>query len=159
VGDPLHAPSGTTNAFALRRELGSLAWDSIGIVRSAAALDEALERLDAIEARLADVALPGEAAGNPSLQSRMDTANLVTVARLIATSAALREESRGSHYREDFPQTSPDGLYNIHARRSADGAIVTERRPVRFTRRRPEELAGDTVIPAAASTAIVTATT
>lgn len=158
VGDPLRAHSGTTNPFALRRELGSLAWDSIGIVRSAAALEEALERLDAIEARLADVALPGEAAGNPSLQACMDTANLVTVARLIATSAALREESRGSHYREDFPQTSPDGLYNIHARRSADGGIVTERRPVRFTRRRPEELAGDTVIPAAASTAAVTAT-
>ena len=148
---------GTTNAFALRRELGSVAWDSIGIVRSAASLDDALRRLDAIEARLQDVALPGERAGNPSLQARMDIANLVTVARLIATSARLREESRGSHFREDFPQTDPAGLYNIYIQQGADGTIVTTRRAVRFTRRRPEDLAGETVIPTAPTTAAASA--
>ena len=150
-------PGGTANAFALRRELGSVAWDSIGIVRSAASLDDALRRLDAIEARLQDVALPGERAGNPSLQARMDIANLVTVARLIATSARLREESRGSHFREDFPQTDPAGLYNIYIQQGADGTIVTTRRAVRFTRRRPEDLAGETVIPTAPTTAAASA--
>jgi len=159
VADPLRTTCGKTNAFALRRELGSVAWDSLGIVRSAASLDEALHRLETIEARLADVSLPGDAAGNPSLQARMDIANLVSVARLVATSAASREESRGSHFREDFPQTSADGLYNLHVRQGVDGAIVTERHAVRFTRRRPEDLAGDTLIPAAPSTAAAAATT
>ena len=79
----------------------------------------------------------------------MNIENLVAVARMIRLSAALREESRGSHYREDFPETSPEGLYNTYLRRGADGAIAAERRPVRFTRRRPEQLQGDTVIPTA----------
>ena len=138
---------GSTNPFALRRELGSVAWDHLGIVRSAASLAEAARRLDAIEARLADVAVPADRAGSAALQERMNIENLVAVARLIGVAAALRDESRGSHYREDFPDTNAEGLYNIHLRRARDGALATERRPVRFTRRRPEDLAGDTVIP------------
>jgi fumarate reductase flavoprotein len=69
------------------------------------------------------------------------------VARLIRLAAMLREESRGSHYREDFPATSAQGLYNIFLSRAADGSTASTRRPVRFTRRKPEELTGDTVIP------------
>jgi succinate dehydrogenase flavoprotein subunit len=155
---PVATRTGKINAFALRREIGSVAWDHLGIVRSADSLREAMQRIAAIEERLADVAVPGDRAGNPSLQERMDIANLVTVARLIGTAAALREESRGSHFREDFPRTMPDCLYNIYLRRGADGSIVSERRAVRFTRRRPEQLAGDTVIPTAASTAPVATT-
>jgi succinate dehydrogenase / fumarate reductase flavoprotein subunit/fumarate reductase flavoprotein subunit len=144
---------GTQNPFALRRELGGVAWDHLGIVRSAASLAEAARRLDEIEARLADVAVPADRAGSASLQERMNIENLVTVARLIGAAAALREESRGSHYREDHPGTSADGLYNIHLRRAGDGALASDRRPVRFTRRRPEDLAGDTLIPTTASVA------
>ena len=59
----------------------------------------------------------------------------------------MREESRGSHYREDFPKTSAEGLYNTFMSRGEDGSIRAERRPVQFTRRKPEELQGDTVIP------------
>jgi succinate dehydrogenase/fumarate reductase flavoprotein subunit len=139
--------AGVGNPFTLRRELGRIAWDNLGIIRSAASLAQAGRDLDRIEEGLQQVGIPAERAGDAALHERINLENLVTVARMIQASAGLREESRGSHYREDFPETSAEGLYNIYLARGADGAIAAERRPVKFTRRRPEDLAGDTVIP------------
>jgi succinate dehydrogenase/fumarate reductase flavoprotein subunit len=138
---------GEANAFVLRHELGSIAWDYLGIIRSATSLADASRGLDHIEAKLANVGIPADRAGHAGLHERMNIENLIAVARLIHNAATLREESRGSHYREDFPDTSPDGLYNITQRRRADGSIASERKPVQYTRRRPADLSGDTVIP------------
>ena len=149
----LEPRAGTANPFKLRRELGAIAWDKLGIIRDAASLADAERDLDRMEEALGGVAIPAERAGNAVLHERMNLENLVAVARLIRLAAVMREESRGSHYREDFPETSPAGLYNTYLRRGADGAIAAERRPVRFTRRRPEQLQGDTVIPTAPTTA------
>lgn len=138
---------GRANPFALRRELGGVAWDHLGILRSEKSLAHAAIELERIGDRLNDVGIAADRAGDAGLHEWMNIDNLLIVARMIGESAALREESRGSHYREDFPDASADGLYNIRMRRSADGAIVTERRAVAFTRRQPEQLQGDTQIP------------
>jgi succinate dehydrogenase / fumarate reductase flavoprotein subunit/fumarate reductase flavoprotein subunit len=143
----LEPRGGNANPFALRRELGSLAWDHLGIVRSASSLAQAATALDRIGDRLEDVAIAADRAGNAALHERMNIDNLLIVARMIGRSATLREESRGSHYRDDFPDTSPDGLYNLYMQRGRDGGIASERRAVAFTRRRPEQLQGDTLIP------------
>ncbi len=140
--------AGEGNPFKLRRELGAVAWDRLGIIRSRKELTQAGRDLDRIEEALGAMAIPADRAGNAALHERMNMENLVAVARLIRVSAQMREESRGSHYREDFPETSPEGFYNTYLRRTADGSIAAERRPVRFTRRRPEDLKGETVIPA-----------
>ena len=73
-----------------RQEIRRLMWEHVGLEREGAGLSAALEGLD----DLAD-ALPRE----PS-----ETWNLWTVGRLVAAAALSREESRGSHYRTDFPQ-------------------------------------------------------
>jgi succinate dehydrogenase/fumarate reductase flavoprotein subunit len=150
---------GGGNPFALRRELGSIAWDHLGIVRSAQSLADAARALDGIEAMLDAVGIPADRAGDAALQERMNIENLVVVARLIRQAATLREESRGSHYREDFPGTSDDGHYNVHQARRADASIAAECRPVRFTRRRPEDLSGETLIPTQDATPGPTMTT
>jgi succinate dehydrogenase / fumarate reductase flavoprotein subunit/fumarate reductase flavoprotein subunit len=137
---------GATNPFGLRRELGSVAWDCLGIVRSAASLAEGTKRLAAIAERLADVAVPAHAGANASLQERMNIENLLVVANMIAHAATSRDESRGSHYREDFPDARADRLYNLYLRRGHDGSIASERRSVRFCRREPHELLGETRI-------------
>jgi len=147
IAESLAPRAGSANPFALRRELGSIAWDRLGIIRSADSLAAAAADLDRIDERLADVPIAADRAGDAMLNERMNVENLVTVARLIRLAATLREESRGSHYREDFPATSAQGLYNIFLSRAADGSTASTRRPVRFTRRKPEELTGDTVIP------------
>ncbi len=152
----LDAREGKANPFRLRRDLGGVAWDLLGIIRSAQSLERASLEIARIEQELRAVGIPADRAGDAALHERINLENLVAVARLIQASALLREESRGSHYREDFPETSPEGLFNTFLARSPDGSIRSERRPVRFTRRRPEELQGDTVIPTGQAKAALT---
>ncbi len=159
IASRLAPRGGRANPFGLRRELGRVAWDRLGIIRSAESLAAAQADLDGIEERLADVPIGRDAAGDAVLNERVNVENLLAVARLIRLSATLREESRGGHYREDFPETSAEGLYNIFLARGADGSIESARRPVRFSRRKPEELRGDTVIPAGKTAATAGFTT
>jgi succinate dehydrogenase / fumarate reductase flavoprotein subunit/fumarate reductase flavoprotein subunit len=138
---------GSLNPFHLRKELGSMAWDQIGIIRSKDSLEIAQTSLDSYEEKLKGISIPEKRAGNSALHERMNLENLITVAKLISKSAALRTESRGSHYREDFPEIDQQNLYNIYLKKDIDGAIHSEKRPVKFTRRNPEQLRGETVIP------------
>jgi succinate dehydrogenase / fumarate reductase flavoprotein subunit/fumarate reductase flavoprotein subunit len=138
---------GNLNPFHLRNELGSMAWDQIGIIRSKDSLEIAQTSLDSYEEKLKEISIPEKRAGNSALHERMNLENLITVAKLISKSAALRTESRGSHYREDFPEIDQENLYNIYLKKDIDGAIHSEKRPVKFTRRNPEQLRGETVIP------------
>lgn len=81
-------------AAEVRREVQELMWAKVGILRDAAGLDSALRRLAELAAFTWSDPLTVEA---------IETANLVTLARLVAKAALIREESRGSHYRLDFP--------------------------------------------------------
>jgi succinate dehydrogenase/fumarate reductase flavoprotein subunit len=91
--------------------------------------------------------MPTQRAANAALHERLNVENLIGVARLIHTAAVLRKESRGSHFREDFPDTDPEYRVNIVLQRKSDGAIGYEVRPVNFSRRTPGQLEGDIVIP------------
>jgi len=68
----------------------------------------------------------------------MNLRNLIAVSRVIATSALARENSRGAHFREDFPETGAmDDSYYCVVRADARGALHLQREPVRFTRVEP----------------------
>jgi len=135
------------NPFKLRKRLGAVAWDNLGIIRSADSLTRAAIALGEIAEELATVEIPSIRGGNASFQERLNIDNLITVSTLIQASALAREESRGSHYREDFPETLQSELYNVYVKPHSNGSLTVERRPVEFTRRKPEEIAGETVIP------------
>jgi len=85
-------------------------WKFAGIVRSADGLRTCLTTLDDIERRLPEGAT--------------EEANLVETARLIARAALLREESRGGHYRTDFPRSRRSWQHR-HVLWRGDGALVT----------------------------------
>jgi len=93
------APAATTpqQAKNIRREIQRLMWNYVGLVREETGLTEAARRLDALRAEL----FPGSL--HPDV---LEAENLLTVAQLITRAAALRTESRGSHFRTDYP--APD---------------------------------------------------
>ena len=147
IFNKLTPSNGSLNPFHLRKELGVMAWDQIGIIRSKDSLEIAQASLDEYEEKLKGISIPEKRAGNSALHERINLENLIAVAKLISKSAALRTESRGSHYREDFPEIDQENLYNIYLKKDGNGAIHSEKRPVKFTRRNPEQLRGETVIP------------
>jgi len=141
------ATSGKANPFELRAQLGEVAWEHLGIIRSADSLRTAQAELDRIGHELEQVPMPSRLAGNAVLHERMNVGNLIDVARLIHAAAGERKESRGSHYREDYPESSDDFLVNIILQRQADGSLRRAVEPVAFSRLHPRDLQGDTVIP------------
>jgi L-aspartate oxidase len=72
-------------------------WSRLGIARSAAGLDAARAALDAMAA-----ARPA-----PGGRAERELANMLLVGRLMAAAAMRREESRGAHFRTDFPRAEP----------------------------------------------------
>ncbi len=84
---------------SVRRRAAELMWQRVGLVRERAGLDGALAELSTLAARLPRGPLPRRA---------VETANMVAISAAIAGAATLREESRGGHYRKDFPEAKPD---------------------------------------------------
>jgi L-aspartate oxidase len=78
--------------------LQSLMWDKVGIIRSGEGLEEAADIFATWESLLSE----------PNDRPSYELNNLVLCARLVTEAALLREESRGAHFRADFPQTSPE---------------------------------------------------
>ena len=80
-----------------------LMWRKVGILRNAAELSEACQVLHAWDRDMPQ----------PQGPASHELANMVLLGRLIAEAALMREESRGAHFRDDFPDPSPDWLKHI----------------------------------------------
>ncbi len=124
--------SGTENVFSVRKEIENLMWEKVGVVRNGRDLEAAIAALETLGERAERVAVAGTAASNPAWNHTIDAIDTVAVADMVARSALRRTESRGAHYRADFPSPDPAWLRNIHL--TKDG--MTER-PVEFTRLKP----------------------
>lgn len=131
----------TESPYALRRELELLMWEKVGVVRHGRALAEALEAIRGLRDRLERVGISGSPAYNVVWNEFLNLRNLLTVAEVVATSAWTRTESRGSHYRSDYPERNDaEWLCNICVSRGSDGAPIISTRPVALTRLRPSEM-------------------
>ena len=108
----------------------SIAWRKAGIIRSRKSLSDARESLE----RIAEENLPRLYGSKPrEVWAAVEAINLHTVARLVTAAAMERTESRGSHYREDYPGKDERWLKHVSLRMEK-GAIVTGTVPVRVTR-------------------------
>jgi len=115
--------------FALRGELEDVMWESAGVVRSGARLRSALDRLAALGERAENARVDSLPAWNTAL----DLGSLIDVGKMLARCALLRTESRGAHFREDYPHPDPAWLKNIFIARDRDPWCE----PVAFTRLSP----------------------
>jgi len=122
--------------YALQRELRRVMWDRAGLVRDGEGLRAAASTAERIAAELGRVGVPGGAAFNLAWQDWLNMSNQATVANLIATSALARTESRGAHYRSDFPAPADAPLYTVRVgSRGGECSVWTE--PVALTRATP----------------------
>ena len=125
----------------IRDALLELMWDKAGILRDGPGLADCARGLAALEAELDATGVDGrERAFNLTWHDWLNLKSLLLVSRAIVAAAAAREESRGAHWREDFPHTA-DAAAGLAATRVTlrDGAIALEWQPVAFTRLRPGE--------------------
>jgi succinate dehydrogenase / fumarate reductase flavoprotein subunit/fumarate reductase flavoprotein subunit len=134
---PLMREGAAEDPFALRARLEDLMWEQVGLVRDGPGLRAALDELADLRERAERVSVPDARRLNLAWGEALDLHNLLDVAQLTALSAFERQESRGAHYREDFPEPNDEWLVNILLRREADGAAELRRAPVRFTRLAP----------------------
>jgi succinate dehydrogenase / fumarate reductase flavoprotein subunit len=118
--------------YAVQHELQDMMQDLVGIVRREPEMVEALGRISGLRARARRVGVTGNREYNPGWHTALDLDNLLTISEAIARSALERKESRGGHFREDYPDKDPaHGKFNIVLRRGADGAMLLERIPIR----------------------------
>ena len=122
--DALAAGTGSEEAEGLIEELRDLVWDHAGIVRTGDGLREGIEALRRLEER-AD-ALEGSGASpdrsGRGLERVLNLRAMLVAAEAVMRGALLREESRGAHHREDFPEESGAWRKNVLcARNDGDG--------------------------------------
>jgi succinate dehydrogenase / fumarate reductase flavoprotein subunit/fumarate reductase flavoprotein subunit len=136
ANEPFERKSGE-NPWPLRDELGKIMWESVGIVRNGANLTHALEQITTLSKRATQLSGSGSRAFNLTWQQALDLRNMLTASALIARSALAREDSRGAHYREDFPNTDhANWLKNIYLARNGEGPkLWTE--PVKLAKLKP----------------------
>ena len=124
----------------IRDELADCMWDQVGILRNKADLEIARNRLDQLDALLHQTGVGDtDRAFNLTWQDWMNLRNLILVSKTVVEAALVRENSRGAHYREDYPEEGDlEGSY-FTAISLKDDQLSIEKRPVAFTMVRPGE--------------------
>jgi succinate dehydrogenase / fumarate reductase flavoprotein subunit len=124
---------GTTGEgpYQVQYALQDLMQDLVGIVRNESEMRQALDGLERLRERARHVGVGGHREYNPGWHAALDLPNLLTVSEAITRSAIERRESRGGHFREDFPNKEPSfGTFNFIVRKGADGNMEVSRRPI-----------------------------
>jgi succinate dehydrogenase / fumarate reductase, flavoprotein subunit len=100
----------------------------VGIVRVEDEMEHALRELEALNRRAENVGVPGNREYNPGWHTALDLRHLLIVSEAITRSALERKESRGGHFRDDYPDKDPAfGNFNLVVRRDASGRMTLER--------------------------------
>jgi succinate dehydrogenase / fumarate reductase flavoprotein subunit len=110
----------------------------VGIVRTEDEMKEALVKISALRERRENLSVMGNVDFNPGWHTALDLHNLLNVSEAITTAAIERKESRGGHFREDYPEKLPEfAKFNITVKKQDDGSMKLERVPLPEM---PEEL-------------------
>jgi succinate dehydrogenase / fumarate reductase, flavoprotein subunit len=118
------------NPYAVQSALQEMMQNLVGIVRTESEMQQALTDLASLKARAATATVTGHREYNPGWHTALDLRHLLTVSEAITRSAIERKESRGGHFREDFPDKDAEfGTFNIITRKSAEGSMEVRRLP------------------------------
>ncbi len=135
---PFGLPAGDIQA--IREAVYDCMWNDVGILRTAQGLQRGLQTLAQLDTALSKIGVgDDDPAFNLSWHDWLNLKSLIAISKVIATAALARVDSRGAHFREDFPDTGdlPGSTYTV-VRQKGD-ALELSRDPVHFTRVRPGE--------------------
>jgi L-aspartate oxidase len=108
-------PEGTPQDAELQLAIRRILWEKVGVVRDEKGLTASLDELEAM------------AESHPHIAG--EARNLLSVGRLVTAAALARSESRGGHYRSDYPQPDPEWQRRIHVTAAPDGSAVLDEAP------------------------------
>jgi len=126
----------------IKSKLTSLMWDKVGIFRTGKEIQEAVTEIE----RMREKELPklcvmdNKTRFNREWIEALEIENIVTVAEMVAKAALMREESRGAHYRRDFPKIDNQNWFVNIVVRQERGRMLFEKAPVVTTIMKPEGL-------------------
>jgi succinate dehydrogenase / fumarate reductase, flavoprotein subunit len=114
--------------YQVQYDLQDLMQNDVGIVRREDELERALEGIAKLKDRATKVGISGNREYNPGWHTALDLNNLLTVSEAIALAALQRKESRGAHFRDDYPEKDPAfGAFNFVITKGPDGAMKIDR--------------------------------
>ena len=124
----------------IRDGLAEVMWDDVGISRTKESLQRALIKLDDLDRSLNQMGVGDlQRAYNLTWQDWMNLRNLILVSKSVTEAAIARENSRGAHYREDFPEPGDLDTSYFTAVKLLNAQLLIENRPVLFNRVKPGE--------------------
>ena len=128
---PFERGSAGENPFTVQSELQDIMQNLVGIVRTESEMQEALGKINALRARAAKAGITGNIEYNTGWHTALDLENMLSISEMIAIAALERKESRGGHFRDDYPEKSAEwAKYNLRITKGSDGRPSIERMPV-----------------------------
>jgi succinate dehydrogenase / fumarate reductase flavoprotein subunit len=131
--EPFERPAGggTEGPYQVQYDLQNMMQANVGIVRLQNEMELALDGIGKLKQRAAKVAVQGHLEYNPGWHTAIDLKHLLTISEAITLCSIDRKESRGGHFREDFPNKDPEAQkYNSVISKAADGSMKLRREPI-----------------------------
>src|SRR5689334_2949395 len=125
------ANSGAEGPYQIQHELQEMMQHNVGIVRTEHEMQQALKEIIRLEEQASRVGVYGNREFNAGWHTALDLPNLLTVSEAVTRAALERKESRGGHFREDYPEKSADyGHFNIMVKQGSGGEMQISRVPI-----------------------------
>jgi succinate dehydrogenase / fumarate reductase flavoprotein subunit len=129
--EPFDRGASGENPYKVQHDLQDTMQALVGIVRTESEMREAITKVAGYRERASRVGIDGHREYNSGWHTCIDLRNLLDVSEAIARSAIERKESRGGHFREDFPDKKDEfSTFNFGTRRGADGSMQVSRIPL-----------------------------
>jgi succinate dehydrogenase / fumarate reductase flavoprotein subunit len=128
---PFERGAAGENPFAIQGELQEFMQDLVGIVRVESEMQEALGKIAKLRERAVRAGITGNIEYNTGWHTALDLENMLSISEIITLSGIERKESRGGHFRDDYPaKTDEWGKVNLRVTKGSDGHPKVERVPV-----------------------------
>jgi succinate dehydrogenase / fumarate reductase flavoprotein subunit len=129
--EPFDRGNAAENPFKIQQDLQAMMQELVGIVREEGEMQQAMTGLGELRARAGRAGVTGHREYNAGWHTALDLSNLIDVSEAVTRSAIERKESRGGHFRRDYPDKETSfATFNIAVHQASDGTMELARVPI-----------------------------